>query len=116
MLAASRPLLEEGRALLVTASADWDGDDLKLRALAIADLAEAATKAGEGLRVRLTDTASLGLLAGQLRQPGKGLVAFIVPGAQGEEVEIALPKRYAVTAALKDAIRALPGVAAVESV
>jgi DNA polymerase III subunit alpha len=116
VLNAARPLLEEGTAVLVTAAADWDGDDLKLRALSIADLAAAATKAGEGLRVRLSDASSLGALAGQLGTPGKGLVTVIVPGGPGEEVEIALPKRVAVTAAMKEEIRSLPGVAAVESV
>ena len=32
VLAASRPLLEAGKSLLITASAEWDGDELKLRA------------------------------------------------------------------------------------
>jgi hypothetical protein len=39
-----------------------------------------------------------------------------VPGAPGEEVEIALPKRQQVSVAMKEAIRTLPGVAAVVSV
>ena len=51
-----------------------------------------------------------------LKQPGKGIVTFIVPGAPGEEVEIKLPKTLAVTVALKNAIKSLPGVAQVESV
>ena len=68
------------------------------------------------MRVRLDDAAALGAIAGQLRQPGKGIVTLVVPGGPGEEVEIALPKRHQVTVALKEAIRVLPGVAAVESV
>jgi DNA polymerase-3 subunit alpha len=116
VLAASRPLLEAGKSVLITASADWDGDELKLRAAAIADLDAAAANAGEGLRVYLSDSSSLGAIAAQLKQTGKGIVTFVVPGGPGEEVEIALPKRLAVTVALKNAIKSLPGVAQVESV
>ena len=115
-LAAARPLLEPGNSVLVAAGADWDGDELKLRALTISDLAEAAAQAGEGLRVRIDNASALGGIAGHLRQPGKGIVTLVVPGGQGEEVEIALPKRHQVSVALKDMIRALPGVVAVESV
>ncbi len=116
VLAASRPLLEAGKSVLITASAEWDGDDLKLRAAAIADLDAAAANAGEGLRVYLQDGSSLGAIAAQLKQPGKGIVTFVVPGGPGEEVEIALPKRLAVSVALKNAIKTLPGVAQVELV
>ncbi|HTP77051.1 MAG TPA: DNA polymerase III subunit alpha [Rhizomicrobium sp.] len=116
VLAASRALLEAGKSVLITASAEWDGDELKLRAASIADLDAAAANAGEGLRVHLQDGSSLGAIAAQLKQPGKGIVTFVVPGAIGEEVEIALPKRLQVTVALKNAIKSLPGVAAVESV
>ena len=58
-LAVSRPLLEPGRPVLITAAADWDGEELKLRVLTISDLETAAADAGEGLRVRLSDTSSL---------------------------------------------------------
>jgi DNA polymerase-3 subunit alpha len=116
VLAASRSLLEAGKSVLITASAEWDGDELKLRAASIADLDAAAANAGEGLRVHLQDSSSLGAIAAQLKQPGKGIVTFVVPGAIGEEVEIALSKRLQVTVALKNAIKSLPGVAAVESV
>ena len=116
VLAASRPLLEAGKSVLITASAEWDGDELKLRAAAIADLDAAAANAGEGLKVYLQDASSLGAIAAQLKQTGKGIVTFIVPGGPGEEVEIALPKRMQVTVALKNAIKSLPGVAQVESV
>ena len=116
VLAASRPLLEAGKSVLITASAEWDGDELKLRAASITDLDAAAANAGEGLKVYLQDASSLGVIAAQLKNPGKGIVTFVVPGGPGEEVEIALPKRLAVTVALKNAIKSLPGVAQVESV
>jgi DNA polymerase-3 subunit alpha len=116
VLAASRPLLEAGRSVLVTCSADWDGDDLKLRAASIADLDAAAAQAGEGLRIHLDSETALGPIAAQLKQPGKGLVTLVVPGGRGEEVEISLPKRHLVSPALRNAIKMMPGVSAVESV
>lgn len=116
VLAASRPLLEAGKSLLITASAEWDGDELKLRAASILDLDQAAAQAGEGMTVRLADTASLGALVAELAQPGKGLVHLVVPGGTGEEVEIELKRRFAVTATLRSRIAALPGVASVEAV
>ncbi|HEY1878115.1 MAG TPA: DNA polymerase III subunit alpha, partial [Rhizomicrobium sp.] len=116
VLAASRPLLEAGKSLLISASAEWDGDDLKLRAASILDLDQAAQAAGEGMVVRLSDASSLGQLAAELSQPGKGLVNIVVPGSMGEEVEIALAKRIAVNATLRSRIAALPGVTSVEAV
>ncbi|MBS0471380.1 MAG: DNA polymerase III subunit alpha [Proteobacteria bacterium] len=116
VLTASRPLLEAGKSVLITCSAEWDGDELKLRAASITDLDAAAANAGEGLRVYLSDTASLGAIAAQLKTPGKGIVTFVVPGGPGEEVEIKLPKPLQVTVQLKNAIKTLPGVAQVELV
>ncbi|MGA7714286.1 MAG: DNA polymerase III subunit alpha [Rhizomicrobium sp.] len=116
VLTASRPLLEAGKSVLLKISATWEGEELKLRALWVKDLDIEAANAGEGLRVRVDDAAALGAIAGQLRQPGKGIITLVVPGALGEEVEIALPTRQQVTVAMKDTIRALPGVVAIESV
>ncbi len=116
ILNASRPLLEEGRAVLVTVSAGWEGEDLRLRAAAIGDLDKAAADAGEGLKVTLTDAGALDALAEVLNRPGKGIVTLVVPGGEGEEVEIALPKKVSVSVAMKEAIHVLSGVAAVEAV
>jgi DNA polymerase-3 subunit alpha len=116
VLAASRPLLEAGKSLLISASAEWDGDDLKLRAASILDLDQAAQAAGEGMVVHLSDASSLGQLAAELGLPGKGLVNIVVPGAMGEVVEIVLAKRIAVNATLRSRVAALPGVVSVDAV
>ncbi len=120
VLAASRVLLEAGKSLLITASADWDGDELKLRAATLTDLDQAAAHAGEGMVVRLESSAPLGAVAAEL-QPNqtsnaKGRVSFIVPGGPGEEVEIALARRHLVNAGLRNTIAAIPGVVSVEAV
>jgi len=116
VLAASRPLLEAGKSLIINCSVEWDGDELKLRAASILDLDQAAAQAGEGMVVRLADTTSLPALYAELSQAGKGLVNIVVPGGAGEEVEIEIKKRIAVTATLRNRVAALPGVASVEAV
>jgi DNA polymerase-3 subunit alpha len=116
VLAASRPLLEAGKSLLITVSAEWDGDELKLRAATIADLDAAAAQAGEGMVVRLADVTALAALAAEFRPAGKGLVSLVVPGEGGSEVEIALRERVQVTPALRNRVATLPGVLAVEAV
>ncbi len=115
-LTASRPLLEPGKSVLISVSADWDGDDLKLRAISISDLEQAAAQAGEGLRIYLENTDPLAAISAQLRVPGKGIVSLVVPDEAGQEVEIRLPQKQQVSAAMRNAIKSLPGVAAVESV
>ena len=81
VLAACRNLLEAGKSLLITASADWDGDELKLRAASITDLDQAAANAGEGMVVRLESLAPLSAVAAQLTGSGKGLVSVsVTPG------------------------------------
>ena len=115
VLAHSRALLEPGKSVLLKVSAGWEGDELKLRGASVSDLDAAASQAGEGLLIQLEKPDALGAIAAELRQPGKGIVRFVVPGGAGEEVEIELSKRLEVTPALKSAIKSLPGVATVES-
>ncbi|HEX3674082.1 MAG TPA: DNA polymerase III subunit alpha [Rhizomicrobium sp.] len=116
VLVASRPLLEAGKSVQVTVAADWIDDELKLRALAFTDLDKAAADAGEGLKIYLEDTRPLGAIAGELKKAGKGLVTLVVPASEGREVEIKLPQRQLINGAIRNAIKSLPGVAAVESV
>jgi DNA polymerase-3 subunit alpha len=116
VLVASRQFLEAGKSVLITVAADLMDEELKLRALAIADLDKAAADAGEGLKIYLDNIDPLNAIATQLRNPGKGLITLVVPGSEGREVEIKLPQRQQVNAAIKGAIKSLPGVAMVEAV
>ncbi len=115
-LTASRPLLEAGKSILLKLNATWEGDELKLRAISASDLDKAAADAGEGMKIFLEDTRSLGPIAAQLKQPGKGMITLVVPGSEGREVEIKLPQRLQVNVALRNAIKSMPGVAAVETI
>ncbi|HEY3636860.1 MAG TPA: DNA polymerase III subunit alpha [Rhizomicrobium sp.] len=116
VLLAARPLLEAGKAVLLSVSADRIDEELKLRALSVSDLEKAAADASEGLRIVLADTQPLNAIAGQIRGQGKGIVTLVVSGAEGQDVEIRLKDRHAITPAMKAAIQSLPGVMAVESV
>jgi DNA polymerase III subunit alpha len=116
VLVAARPLLEAGRAVLLSVSADWIDEELKLRALSVTDLEQAAADASEGLRILLADTQPLNAIAGQMRNSGKGIVTLVVPGSDGQDVEIRLRDRHLITPAMKSTIQSLPGVMAVESV
>jgi DNA polymerase-3 subunit alpha len=50
-------------------------------------------------------------------QSGRGLISLVFPVEQGErEVELELPGRYAVTPALRGALRVVNGVQEVEEV
>jgi DNA polymerase III subunit alpha len=116
VLVAARPLLDAGKSVLLSVSADWIDEELKLRALSVSDLEKAAAEAGEGLRIYLDDTRPLNAIAAQLKNGGKGLVTLVVTGSEGQDVEIKLKDRHQITAPLRNAIKSLPGVAAVESV
>ncbi|MDE2475371.1 MAG: DNA polymerase III subunit alpha [Alphaproteobacteria bacterium] len=115
-LASSRQFLEIGKPVLLRAVGDWVEEELKLRAVSIDDLDAAAAGAGEGLKIRLTDTAPISRIAHELNAPGKGLVTLVVPGLDRQEIEIALPKRVQVNPRIKTVLAGLAGVAEVESV
>jgi DNA polymerase-3 subunit alpha len=116
-LSSARAFLEPGRSVLMRVVGDWTDDELKLRAVSIEDLDVAAAQAGEGIKITLSDPAPIPAIASQMRQPGKGLVTLVVPGAHaGQAVEIELPKRVLVNPQLKSSIQALKGVALVETV
>jgi DNA polymerase-3 subunit alpha len=116
VLAASRALLEPGKSVLMAVAVDWTDDELKLRALSASDLEKAAADAGEGLKIYLESDSPLNAIATQLNKPGKGIVTIVVSGDEGREIEIKLPKQLQITAAHRNAIKSLVGVAAVEAV
>ena len=110
--------LEPGKSVILDVATRWDGDDLKLQILRIQGLNEVAAQTGAGLRIFIDDPKPLASIHERLKgQQGKGLVSLIFPVEQGErEVELELPGRYAVTPALKGALRVVNGVREVEEV
>ncbi len=112
-----RDLLEKGADVLVTLQASVEGEDVRARIVAVERLTEAAAKVQKGLRVFVRDEAPLELIERRLTAPGEGEVSLVlILGPQDGEVEIRLPGRYSVSAAIAGALKAAPGVVAVEQV
>ncbi|HEY5607171.1 MAG TPA: DNA polymerase III subunit alpha, partial [Alphaproteobacteria bacterium] len=108
LLASAREVLEPGTAVLVTADARTDGEGLRLTAQAVERLEDAAKEAFAVLKIVVAGPASLPDLKKTLSSGarGKGRVTIVVPVNPEQEVEIALPGRYAISPDLAAAMRA----------
>ena len=112
-----RDLLEKGSDVLVTLQASVEGEDVRARIVNVERLNDAAAKVHKGLRIFVRDEAPLDSIEARLKAPGDGEVSLVVIlGAKEGEVEIRLPGRYAVSPAIAGALKAAPGVVAVEHV
>jgi DNA polymerase-3 subunit alpha len=112
-----RDLLEKGADVLVTLQAAVEGEDVRARIVNVERLTDAAAKVQKGLRVFVRDEAPLESIERRLTAPGEGEVSLVlILGPQEGEVEIRLPGRYSVSAAIAGALKAAPGVVAVEQV
>ena len=110
-----RGVLEPGRAVLVTAQARKEGDDVKLSAQSFDDLDARLSRNLSGLAVHVRDTEALEPLGAILakRQEGQGRIALFVETGDAGTVEIELPTAYALSPSLSGEIGALSGVSAV---
>jgi DNA polymerase-3 subunit alpha len=120
-LAQFRDLLEPGAAVLLMLSAELQGDDVRARIQMVEPLDQAAAKLAKGLRVFLRDQAPIESVAKRLEGPARatndnGEVAFVLMLGEGTEVEVKLPGRFKVSPQIAGAIKAVPGVVAVEAV
>jgi DNA polymerase-3 subunit alpha len=120
-LAQFRDLLEPGAAVLLMLSAELQGDDVRARIQMVEPLDQAAAKLAKGLRVFLRDQAPIEIVAKRLEGSARatndnGEVAFVLMLGEGTEVEVKLPGRFKVSPQIAGAIKAVPGVVAVEAV
>jgi DNA polymerase-3 subunit alpha len=120
-LAQFRDLLEPGAAVLLMLSAELQGDDVRARIQMVEPLDQAAAKLAKGLRVFLRDEAPIESVAKWLEGPVRaasdnGEVALVLMLGEGTEVEVKLPGRFKVSPQIAGAIKAVPGVVAVEAV
>ncbi|MCH8808690.1 MAG: DNA polymerase III subunit alpha [Proteobacteria bacterium] len=111
-LAASRDLLDSGRPILLTAEVRADGDGVRLSAQNIEDLDAAAAKAVAGLKIRIDRVEALDGLKRAMAQGrgGRGRVSLILDTNEDQAVEITLPGKYAISAQLRAALGAVPGI------
>src|SRR5499427_157716 len=120
-LAQFRDLLEPGAAVLLTLSAELQGDDVRARMQMVEPLDQAAARLARGLRVFLRDQAPIESVAKRLEGPtgaarDHGEVALVLMLGEGTEVEVKLPGRFKVSPQIAGAIKAVPGVVTVEAV
>jgi DNA polymerase-3 subunit alpha len=112
-----RDLLEKGAAVLVSVQASVDGEDVRVRINAVEPLEQAAARIQKGLRIFLRDTKPLPSIEARLQGRGEGEVSLIVMLEENKsEVEIKLPGRFPVSAQIAGALKAIPGIVAVEHV
>ncbi|MFL6937561.1 MAG: DNA polymerase III subunit alpha [Xanthobacteraceae bacterium] len=110
-----RPVLEPGTAVLLFLSAELQGEEVRARIQSVEPLDQAAEKITQGLRVFMRSEAPLESLARRLEARGDAEVSVVVMLNGGTEVEVRLPGRFKVSPQIAGAIKAVPGVVAVEA-
>jgi len=88
---------------------------VRARIQSVEPLEQAAEKLTQGLRVFMRSEAPLDGVARRLESRGDGEVSVVVMLSGGTEVEVRLPGRYKVSPQIAGAIKAVPGVVAVEA-
>jgi DNA polymerase-3 subunit alpha len=124
-LAQFRDLLEPGKAVLLALSAELQGDDVRARIQNVEPLDAAAAKMQKGLRVFLRNETPIESIAKRLEgtvgngrpvpERSDGEVSMVLMLGEGTEVEVKLPGRFKVSPQIAGAIKAVPGVVAVEA-
>jgi DNA polymerase-3 subunit alpha len=118
-LAQFRDLLEPGNAVLLQVDAELQGEEVRVRIHNAESLDEAASKTQRGLRVFLKSSEPIDLVKKRLAPNGGkveklGEVSFVLGLADGSEVEVKLPGRYPISPQIAGAMKAVPGVVAVQ--
>jgi DNA polymerase-3 subunit alpha len=110
-----RDLLEPGTAVLLFLSAEAQGEDVRARIQSVEKLDQAAEKMQRSLRIFLRDEKPLEGISRRLESRGDGDVSVVLMLADGGEVEVRLPGRFKVSPQVAGALKAVPGVVAVEA-
>ncbi|MEM7226911.1 MAG: DNA polymerase III subunit alpha [Pseudomonadota bacterium] len=116
LLGTCRELLESGQPLLVNVLLDRreEADELRLTAQEFQPLEQAAARSSAGLKIFLERPEPLASLKSVLERKApngsRGQVALVLTLGDGQEVEMALQRDYALTQEMRQAIKAIPGV------
>jgi DNA polymerase III subunit alpha len=110
-----RDLLGKGACVLIGLQASLEGEDVRARIVSAEPLDVAASRIGKGLRVFLRDENPLAEIARRLRSQGDGEVSLVLQTNSGE-IEVKLPGKYSVSPQVAGALKAVPGIIAVEHV
>jgi DNA polymerase-3 subunit alpha len=95
-----------------------EGEAVRITALDVMSLDQAAASAGASIRIWLRETAAVPHIREILKREsgGRGRITLVPRIGSEQEVEIALPGGYNVTPRLAQALKALAGVDQVEEV
>jgi DNA polymerase-3 subunit alpha len=112
-----RDLLEKGSVVMVTLQANVEGEDVRARIVTVEALDKAAAKVQKGLRIFVRDESPLSSLTQRLGTKGDGEVSIVLMlDRDHSEVEVRLPGKFHVSPQTAGAIKAIPGIVAVEHI
>ncbi len=113
LLAASRPLLEPGTAVLLDVEAEADGENVKVRVQRLTSLDRAAEARHAGMKIYVEDTRALAPLAEQVGTGGgQGQFRLVLRlDDLSREVEFVLPQGIDATPKQRSALKLVEGVA-----
>ncbi|MDR2417360.1 MAG: DNA polymerase III subunit alpha [Holosporales bacterium] len=108
LLASASNLLEEGKCLLLTVQARFEGDTYRLIAVSVQDLAAAPAPTLAEIQISFSDTEALQAIAAYLESKPEGTtrVCLKTPAFK----RYILPKKYAISFEDIVAFRSIPGV------
>ena len=115
LLESAGDLLEPGSSVIVTVDARMEEESLRVTAQSIRPVDEIAARAFTKLRIFLDGTEGLESLGRALGPANGGQVevsVVVAAGANGGEIEIALPGRYSIVPEVEEALGQTPGVQA----
>jgi DNA polymerase III subunit alpha len=117
VLAASRPLLEPGAAVLLDVEAEADGEAVKVRVQKLVSLDKAAEARHAGMKVYVEDVRALAPLAEQVGPSGgRGQFRLVLKlDDLSREVEFVLPQGIDATPKQRSALRLVEGVASISA-
>ena len=114
-LAASRALLEPGKAVLIDVEAEADGESVKVRVQRLASLDKAAEARHAGMKIYVEDARALAALAEQVGGGGGQGQFRLVLRLEDREVEFVLPQGIDATPKQRSALKLVEGIAAISA-
>ncbi|AKI01023.1 DNA-directed DNA polymerase III PolC [Hoeflea sp. IMCC20628] len=116
-LALYRDLLEPGKSIVITVTAEERPEGVGLRIQTADSLEDRAARGQSALRVYMRDSKPLNSVSTHLKTRGEGQVSFVMIKDDGRrEIEVTLSDRYRITPQIASALKAAPGVLDVELV
>jgi DNA polymerase-3 subunit alpha len=115
VLAASRPLLKPGTAVLLDVEAEADGESIKVRMQKLVSLDKAAEARHAGMKIYVEDIRALAPLAEQVGSGGGQGQFRLVLRLDDQEVEFILPQGIDATPKQRSALKLVEGVAAISA-